>query len=87
MTILEAMCYGIPVIAPPVGGPAELVIDGENGYQVDVRNTDKLDHLIASLARHPNECGQLSRKAKATSTHFSSSLLKQKITEVIDAYN
>jgi len=87
MTILEAMCYGIPVIAPPVGGPAELVIDGENGYQVDVRNADKLDYLITSLAQHPNECVQLSRRAKATSTHFSSALLKQKITDVINAYN
>jgi hypothetical protein len=51
-----------------------------------VRNTGKLDYLIVSLANHPAECCSLSKNAKATSTHFSSSLLKSKITEVIDAY-
>lgn len=42
MTILEAMAYGIPAIVPNVGGPLELVIDGYNGYCVDVTNIDEV---------------------------------------------
>ena len=38
MTILEAMPYGIPAVVPNIGGPAELVEDGYNGYCVDVTN-------------------------------------------------
>ena len=32
MAILEAMSYGLPVLAPIVGGNGELVIDGEVGF-------------------------------------------------------
>lgn len=42
MTILEAKAYGIKVIAPPVGGPAEIVNVPEDGFLVDSRNEDEL---------------------------------------------
>ena len=32
MTIIEAMSYGRPVVASKVGGVAEIVLDGINGY-------------------------------------------------------
>ena len=35
MTLLEAMHYGLPVIAPPIGGPTEVVQHGKNGYLID----------------------------------------------------
>jgi glycosyltransferase involved in cell wall biosynthesis len=42
MTILEAMAYGIPAIVPNVGGPLELVENGNNGYCIDVTNIDEI---------------------------------------------
>ena len=66
MTILEAMSYGIPVIAPPVGGPAEIVQDGENGYTADVRNTQQMDVLLQQLATQSAERVRLSANAKET---------------------
>lgn len=44
MTILEAMAYGVPAIVPNVGGPTELIVDGYNGYCVDVTDAK----LVAS---------------------------------------
>jgi L-malate glycosyltransferase len=49
MTILEAFAYGRPVIAPPVGGPAELVKDGVNGFLADSRDANKLDECLRML--------------------------------------
>lgn len=50
MTILEAMSYGIPSIAPNVGGPLELVENGYNGFCVDVTNIslviDKIRYIL-----------------------------------------
>lgn len=41
-SIIEAMAAGLPVIATDVGGNAELVKDGENGYLVQSGNPEAL---------------------------------------------
>lgn len=38
MSILEAMSYDLPVIAPNVGGISEIIDDGVEGYLIDSRN-------------------------------------------------
>lgn len=42
MTLIEAMAYGIPAIAPNVGGPLEVVKNGYNGYCIDVTDIDEI---------------------------------------------
>lgn len=49
LTILEAMAYGIPCIAPPVGGPKELITDSYNGFLVDSRDLEKLKVKISYI--------------------------------------
>jgi glycosyltransferase involved in cell wall biosynthesis len=49
LTVLEAMSYGIPVIVPQVGGIAELVEDGINGYKVDARDKEVLISTINQI--------------------------------------
>lgn len=83
MTLLEAMCYGIPVIAPPVGGPAEIILAGKNGYMVDVRKEKELDETINALASHPEQCEALSIQAKKTSLLFSNEILRQQVLEAL----
>lgn len=42
LTIIEGMAYGLPAIVPKVGGPAEIVLNGINGYTVDVTNASEI---------------------------------------------
>lgn len=49
LTILEAMAWGLPVIAPPVGGPVELVADGVNGFLADANDLPLLRELVERL--------------------------------------
>ena len=49
LTVIEAMTYGLPVIVPPIGGIAELVIDGENGFKVDSRQIDELSKKLNKI--------------------------------------
>lgn len=41
MTVLEAMSYGIPVVAPNVGGLEEMLEDGKEGYLVNGREPEE----------------------------------------------
>ncbi len=70
MTLLEAMAFGIPVIAPPAGGPAELVTDAVEGYLVDSRNSDTLRERILTLADCPGLVEDFSTAARRRSTDF-----------------
>jgi len=83
LTLLEAMCYGVPVIAPPVGGPSEFVLEGVNGYTVDVRKMNELDITIENIASDQKTCLNLSAGAKLTSQKFRSSYLQEQVNTVI----
>lgn len=49
LTVLEAMAYHLPVIVPPVGGIAELVENGKNGYKIDCRNPGSLSRTTVEI--------------------------------------
>jgi glycosyltransferase involved in cell wall biosynthesis len=84
LTLLEAMSFGIPVIAPPVGGPVELVDDGINGYLIDSRNIEELKRKIILLTENPGLCLQLSKAARDKAKLFSLEKFKKDIQDVIN---
>lgn len=47
-TLLDAMAFGLPVVATRVGGIPEIIRDGENGFLVD---TGDVDTLVAETGR------------------------------------
>ncbi|WP_256300845.1 glycosyltransferase family 4 protein [Haloarchaeobius salinus] len=47
---LEAMGFGLPVIASAAGGAGDVVVDGENGYLVSPDDPDTLRERLARLA-------------------------------------
>lgn len=55
--LMEAMSVGIPSISTdcPVGGPRELIVNGENGYLVPVNNPIALADVMVLVAKeNPN---------------------------------
>src|SRR5690606_24022682 len=53
LTLVEAMIFGVPVIAPPVGGPAEIITDGREGFLIDSRDGAALRCAVCELADNP----------------------------------
>jgi glycosyltransferase involved in cell wall biosynthesis len=75
LTILEAMIYGIPAIVPNVGGPLELVIDGYNGYCIDVTDLNELMNKVKTILSKNNyesfANNAIKQASKFSSTNFS----------------
>ncbi len=63
MVILEAMCFGKPIIASNVGGINEIVRDGVNGYALKNDKelfAEKIDYILT----HPDICRAFGEKSK-----------------------
>ncbi len=71
MTLLEGMAYGLPCIVPQVGGPAEIIKHGLNGYQLDQRDIESIVSHIAKLSLDKNLYGKMSSNALSSSKEFS----------------
>ncbi len=84
LTLLEAMAFGIPVIAPPVGGPAELIEHECQGYLVDSRKIDVLYDVILSLSSCDELCMRISKSARQRSEEFSEKNFTLKLKEALD---
>jgi glycosyltransferase involved in cell wall biosynthesis len=66
MALLEAMSYGLPVIATPVGGVPEIVTHGHDGILVPPGDVEALAAAIARLTNDPELRQRLGRAARDT---------------------
>ena len=61
---LEAMMLGKPLVSTTIGGPAEVVVDGETGLLVEPGKPDMLASAIASLLNDPERAMVLGRNGR-----------------------
>jgi len=54
-SVIEKMAMGLPLIVSDVGGNAEAVVDGYNGFVIPPNNSEKLAESLIYLAEHPDE--------------------------------
>jgi glycosyltransferase involved in cell wall biosynthesis len=66
MALLEAMSWGLPVIATPVGGIPQLVQHHSNGLLVAPGNIEQLAAALASTLEQPQLRQRLGTAARAT---------------------
>lgn len=70
LTLIEAMAFGKPVIAPGIGAPTEFVENGSNGYLVNEANLDHVAFLLRHMQSDPVTYHRMSMAALETSRRF-----------------
>lgn len=83
LTALEAMAAGLPVIVPTVGGIAEMVEDGVNGYKIDVQDIAQIEKIIALILEDKSLYVALSKHALSFSRNFSEEAMCKSIMNVL----
>lgn len=75
--VLEAMAWGLPVVATNSGGVPTLIDDGSNGYLVSMRDSDVLVDRISILLADETHRQQLGQRARTlVSENYSWSALR-----------
>jgi glycosyltransferase involved in cell wall biosynthesis len=64
LAVIEAQAAGIPVVATPVGGIRETVIDGETGWLVPPRDARALAERISWVLDHPDGARSIAEEAR-----------------------
>jgi len=67
LPLVEAAACGVPAIATAVGGPAEIVRDGETGWLVPPDDEAALARAIVEAVANPRERRQRGERARAES--------------------
>ena len=83
LTLAEAMTFGLPVIAPPVGGPSEIVSHGENGFCIDSRDTKSLSDAVVKLVDNPDVYEAMSEAARIKSKDFAVSAYAANLQTIV----
>jgi len=85
ITVLEAMAHGRPVVATPVGGTGEVVVDGETGLLVPPHDSAALARALGELAADPVRARRLGEAGRRrVELHFSEDAMTRRILEVYD---
>jgi len=65
LVAVEAMSHGVPVVASKIGGLAELVADGETGFQFPAGDSGALARHLETLWSDPALAGRLGAAGRA----------------------
>lgn len=89
MTILEAMAWGLPVVAPSVGGIPEVIKDGEEGFLLSDRDPGRFAEKCRQLQRDASLHDRMGRAARnKVQSAFSAEAMAQQYEQIYrDASN
>jgi glycosyltransferase involved in cell wall biosynthesis len=64
LAVIEAQAAGVPVVATPVGGIPENVVEGETGFLVARNDVRALAERISWCLAHPGDAARLAQEAR-----------------------
>ena len=84
--ILEAMASGLPCVATRVGGNAEAIDDGRNGFLLPSEHPAQAAEKITMLLKNPQEARRIGRAARATvEEKFTSEIMAGQLAGLYDS--
>lgn len=85
LVVIEAMEYGIPVIATNHGGPTEIITEGKDGFLVDYHKPDQMAECILRLMADEGKRKQMGMEGrKKKREYFSVCAMAGKIETVFE---
>lgn len=87
LTVVEAMSFSKPVIVPPVGGPAEIVRNGIEGYCISCYELEAIKEKLVSLSHNKELYSSMSKAALERSKDFSVDKFQKSILDVLESKN
>jgi glycosyltransferase involved in cell wall biosynthesis len=86
MALVEAMSCGLPVVSTSVGGPSEIVAEGETGYLVPPGRADRIAERVASLLDDPAARATMgARGRRRVEERFSLKRYASEVSDVIES--
>ena len=84
---LEAMASGLPIVATKVGGLAEIIKDGENGFLVEPKNSKEIAEKVLLLLEDEEMRERISRNNKESVKKYSWESVVERLEEIYRSYN
>jgi len=83
---LEAMAFGLPIVGPNNGAPAELVDDGKNGLVVDPDDPGQIASAVIKLLSNPNAARRMGQAGrKRVLKEFSYEAFRERVRQLLDS--
>ncbi|MEO0474081.1 MAG: glycosyltransferase family 4 protein, partial [Bacteroidota bacterium] len=70
LTIAEAQAYGLPAIVPPIGGPLEVISEGEDGFAMDVADFAQIQAKLSLLDQNREQLNLMAQKARQNAVRW-----------------
>jgi colanic acid/amylovoran biosynthesis glycosyltransferase len=84
VSVMEAMSCGLPVICSIIGGTAEMIDDGVNGFLVAQKDVDAIADRIERLGRDGGLRVRIGREARARAEQtFDAGILAQRFSSLL----
>jgi glycosyltransferase involved in cell wall biosynthesis len=84
LVIAEAMAAGVPVVATPVGGVADLVEEGRTGFLVEVGDTNALAQRLDELLRDERTRRAFASAARSSAERFRPAAVAARVRAVYE---
>ncbi len=81
-SLLDALCFGLPVVASRVGGIPEAIEDGVNGILVDPESPDQLMQGIAAIAGDEDLAGAMHLANRLKAERYSAGAMADAYEEI-----